>query len=87
MTASTRGHDNHIPEPNITRFLFADTRMASVWFFLRLWLAYEWLKAAWGKWTEGGWPLQERRYLQGACRIGLCPAPTHGLLAAPRPEG
>src|SRR5215207_2282477 len=55
MTSATRGHDNNIPEPNITRFLFADTRMAPVWLILRLWLGYEWLKAAWGKWTEGGW--------------------------------
>src|SRR5215203_1256352 len=55
MTSATRGHDNHIPEPSITRFLFADTRMAPVWLILRLWLGYEWLKAAWGKWTEGGW--------------------------------
>jgi len=22
---------------------------------LRLWLGYQWLQAAWGKWTEGGW--------------------------------
>ncbi len=55
MTSATREHDNHIPEPNITRFVFADTRMAPVWLILRLWLGYEWLKAAWGKWTEGGW--------------------------------
>ena len=23
--------------------------------YLRLWLGYEWLKAALGKWIEGGW--------------------------------
>jgi thiosulfate dehydrogenase (quinone) large subunit len=56
MTSATREYDNHIPEPNITRFVFADTRMmAPVWLILRLWLGYEWLKAAWGKWAEGGW--------------------------------
>jgi thiosulfate dehydrogenase (quinone) large subunit len=46
---------SEIPEPNITRFLFADRRMAPVWLIFRLWLGYEWLHAAWGKWTEGGW--------------------------------
>lgn len=55
MTAATTDHRNGIPEPNITRFLFADTRMAPVWLLLRLWLGYEWLHAALGKWIEGGW--------------------------------
>ncbi len=52
---ATRDHESSIPEPNITRFLFADTRMAPVWLLLRLWLGYQWLHAAWGKWSEGGW--------------------------------
>jgi len=55
MSTATSDHQNRIPEPSITRFLFADTRMAPVWLILRLWLGYEWLKAALGKWTEGGW--------------------------------
>jgi thiosulfate dehydrogenase (quinone) large subunit len=55
MTAATTDRHNSIPEPNITRFLFADPRMAPVWLILRLWLGYEWLKAALGKWAEGGW--------------------------------
>ena len=55
MTAATTDRHDHIPEPNITRFLFADTRMAPVWLILRLWLGYEWLAAALGKWAEGGW--------------------------------
>jgi thiosulfate dehydrogenase [quinone] large subunit len=55
MTAATRDRHNGIPEPNITRFLFADTRMAPVWLIVRLWLGYEWLHAALGKWIEGGW--------------------------------
>src|SRR5215218_8461970 len=55
MSTAARAHETRIPEPNITRFLFADTRMAPVWLILRLWLGYEWLHAAWGKWTEGGW--------------------------------
>jgi len=55
MSTATTDHENYIPEPSITRFLFADTRMAPVWLLLRLWLGYEWLHAAWGKWVEGGW--------------------------------
>jgi thiosulfate dehydrogenase (quinone) large subunit len=52
---ATTDHENLIPEPSITRFLFADTRMAPVWLILRLWLGYQWAHAAWGKWVEGGW--------------------------------
>ena len=55
MATASGDHQNRIPEPNITRFLFADTRMAPVWLLLRLWLGYEWLHAALGKWIEGGW--------------------------------
>ena len=38
-----------IPEPNITRFLFADTRMAPVWLIIRVYLGVLWLLAGWGK--------------------------------------
>ena len=55
MRAVATDHQDHVPEPNVTRFLFADTRMAPVWLIVRLWLAYEWLVAALGKWVEGGW--------------------------------
>jgi thiosulfate dehydrogenase (quinone) large subunit len=55
MTTATTDRHDHIPEPSITRFLFADTRTAPVWLILRLWLGYEWLHAALGKWIEGGW--------------------------------
>jgi thiosulfate dehydrogenase (quinone) large subunit len=41
-----------IPEPNITRFLFADTRMAPLWTLVRLYVGYEWLMAGWGKLTN-----------------------------------
>jgi thiosulfate dehydrogenase [quinone] large subunit len=53
--ATTVNRGSEIPEPNITRFLFADRRMAPLWLLLRLWLGYECLHAAWGKWAEGGW--------------------------------
>lgn len=55
MRAVATDHQDHVPEPNVTRFLFADTRTAPVWLIVRLWLGYEWLVAALGKWVEGGW--------------------------------
>jgi thiosulfate dehydrogenase [quinone] large subunit len=55
MRAIAAEHQDHVPEPNVTRLLFADTRMAPVWLIVRLWLGYEWLGAALGKWVEGGW--------------------------------
>ncbi|MEW6636325.1 MAG: DoxX family protein [Actinomycetota bacterium] len=47
--------ESQIPEPNITRFLFADTRMAPVWLLVRVYLGYLWLMAGVGKVLEGGW--------------------------------
>ena len=41
-----------IPEPNITRFLFADTRLAPLWTLIRLFVGYEWLMAGWRKLTN-----------------------------------
>jgi thiosulfate dehydrogenase (quinone) large subunit len=43
---------NQIPEPNVTRFLFADTRLAPLWTLVRLYVGYEWLIAGWGKLTN-----------------------------------
>lgn len=34
-----------IPEPNVTRFLFADTRLAPVWLIIRVYLGGLWLLA------------------------------------------
>lgn len=46
---------SQVPEPSITRFLFADTRMAPVWLILRVYLGVLWLLAGWSKVAEGGW--------------------------------
>ena len=40
-----------IPEPSISRFLFADTRLALLWTVVRLYVGYEWLTVGWGKAT------------------------------------
>jgi thiosulfate dehydrogenase [quinone] large subunit len=41
-----------IPEPDITRFLFSDTRLAPFWTVIRLYVGYEWLSAGWEKATN-----------------------------------
>jgi thiosulfate dehydrogenase (quinone) large subunit len=54
LPENTTGRGTHleIPEPNITRFLFADTRLAPLWTIIRLYVGYEWLMAGWGKLTN-----------------------------------
>ena len=52
---TTSNMGSEIPEPNITRFLFADRRMAPVWLVVRVYLGYLWLTAGIGKVREGGW--------------------------------
>jgi thiosulfate dehydrogenase (quinone) large subunit len=44
-----------IPEPPISRFLFADTRMAWFWLIVRLYCGWEWLQAGIEKWGKPGW--------------------------------
>jgi thiosulfate dehydrogenase (quinone) large subunit len=44
-----------IPEPKLSRFLFADTRFSWVWLVLRLYVGYEWLSAGWEKFTSPAW--------------------------------
>jgi thiosulfate dehydrogenase [quinone] large subunit len=55
LSANVETGRTQIPEPNITRFLFADTRMAPVWLVVRVYLGYLWLMAGWDKLTGGGW--------------------------------
>ncbi|GEM46934.1 DoxX family protein [Deinococcus cellulosilyticus] len=50
--STTQDLRTQIPEPTLTRFLFADTRLAPLWTLLRIWLGYEWLHAGWGKVTN-----------------------------------
>lgn len=38
-----------IAEPSLSRFFFADTRLAWIWFFLRLYVGWEWLQAGYEK--------------------------------------
>lgn len=50
--APVRKSHLEIPEPNISKFLFADTRLAPLWTLVRLYVGYEWLMAGWGKLTN-----------------------------------
>lgn len=43
---------SQIPEPGLTRLLFADTRLALLWSILRLYVGYQWLEAGWSKLTN-----------------------------------
>lgn len=60
MTTAANTREGQIPEPNITRFLFADRRMAPVWLVARVYLGFLWLMAGWGKLTDPAWLSSER---------------------------
>ena len=52
ITTSIRPKEaTQIPEPPISRFLFADTRMAWLWLIVRLYVGYEWITAGLEKLT------------------------------------
>ena len=44
-----------IPEPKLSRLLFADTRFSWIWLIIRLYVGYEWLAAGWGKFVNPAW--------------------------------
>jgi hypothetical protein len=49
---ATNPTESQIPEPNISRVLFADTRLAPVWLLVRVYLGILWLLAGWEKLTD-----------------------------------
>jgi thiosulfate dehydrogenase [quinone] large subunit len=50
MSAGTiNPRESQVPEPNMARVLFADTRLAPVWLIIRVYLGYLWLVAGWEK--------------------------------------
>lgn len=44
-----------IPEPKLSKFLFADARVAWVWLFLRIYVGWEWFMAGWAKVINPVW--------------------------------
>jgi thiosulfate dehydrogenase [quinone] large subunit len=44
-----------IPEPPLSRFLFADTRLGLLWLILRVYIGWQWLEAGLAKVTASAW--------------------------------
>ncbi len=44
-----------IPEPKLSRLLFADTRLSWLWLLVRVYIGWQWLEAGWGKFTNPAW--------------------------------
>lgn len=44
-----------IPEPLLSKFIFADTKFAIVWLLLRIYVGWEWLVAGYEKVTNAAW--------------------------------
>jgi thiosulfate dehydrogenase [quinone] large subunit len=49
------GTATQIPEPKLARFLFADTRLAWVWFLVRVYVGWQWVTAGIEKIQGPGW--------------------------------
>jgi thiosulfate dehydrogenase [quinone] large subunit len=55
LKVMTKNKGGEIPEPRLSRFLFADTRFAWFWFIVRLYVGYEWFMAGWAKLGNPAW--------------------------------
>lgn len=44
-----------VPEPRLSRLLFADTRLATLWLVVRVYVGWEWLHAGWSKVMSPAW--------------------------------
>lgn len=44
-----------LPEPPLARLLFSDYRLSFLWFFLRLYVGWQWLEAGWAKVSSPLW--------------------------------
>lgn len=44
-----------IPEPPISRFLFANTKLSLLWLVVRLYVGWIWIEAGWGKINSPAW--------------------------------
>jgi thiosulfate dehydrogenase (quinone) large subunit len=45
----------HIPEPPVSEFLFANTKLASLWLILRVYIGLQWFEAGWSKANNPAW--------------------------------
>ncbi len=51
----SKSEPTQIPEPPISRFIFADTKLAPLWFVIRLYVGWVWLEAGWMKVNSSAW--------------------------------
>lgn len=73
-------HEIEIPEPRLSRFLFADSRLGWLWLIARVYVGYQWLSAGWEKISDGGWIGSQagtalRGFLAGSLAKGTGPHP------------
>ncbi len=54
MKATIVPNNTVVADPPFARFLFSDTRMAPVWFLVRMYVGFSWLDAGWHKVIETG---------------------------------
>jgi thiosulfate dehydrogenase [quinone] large subunit len=52
---TTSNSITQIPEPLLSRFLFADTRLAWLWLILRLYIGWQWIQAGYEKIISPVW--------------------------------
>jgi thiosulfate dehydrogenase [quinone] large subunit len=52
---SPAGGTIQVPEPSLSRFLFADSRMGWFWLLVRVYCGWQWLQAGTEKWGAPGW--------------------------------
>lgn len=69
-----------IPEPKLSRLLFADTRFSWVWLVIRVYIGYDWFMAGWGKlgnpvWTGDNAGAAIKGFLGGALSKATGPHP------------
>jgi len=72
LAARTRART--LEDPPLSHLLFSDTRLAPIWFVLRVWLAYQWLSAGILKLTDPVW-MTTGLPLQGFWKAALVTEP------------
>lgn len=55
VVMSKKESNIQIPEPPLSRFIFADTRLSLLWLVLRIYIGYEWVLAGWVKVNSPVW--------------------------------
>ncbi len=55
MAAATRHLPTEIPEPKLSRLLFADTRLGLLWLVVRLYVGWQWIQAGAEKLGNPAW--------------------------------